>query len=335
VDVIKKIILLSLTNYKAPMQVKISNNSSRISHFGAIFVIVFSLFLTGSDAHAGIFGVIAGRVAEHQIEHAVERRLDSHAFAPASANVSALPASYAQGGTKTAAGTGFSACPQLFVNGAPPKVSQASPGVRRELCFNTFAVLHSGQSKTPLYSAERLNQALLEQAKGEERTDKFYEEARLPYAERSHLADYKTTLMIDGIGHHFDRGHQSPAGDMPDESAMAQSFSLANMVPQAPVNNRKSWSGIEKSTRKYVMRAAGDVYVITGPVFSDPVRMLGPGQVWVPKYLFKLVYDATTNRAWAYWLANEDEARVEKPITYAELVQRTGIQFLPGVSPIN
>ena len=45
---------------------------------------------------------------------------------------------------------------------------------------------------------------------------------------------------------------------------MAQSFSLANIVPQAPMNNRKAWAGIERATRKYVMRAAGDVFVITG-----------------------------------------------------------------------
>ena len=47
---------------------------------------------------------------------------------------------------------------------------------------------------------------------------------------------------------------------------MAQSFSLANIVPQAPMNNRKAWAGIERATRKYVMRAAGDVFVITGSV---------------------------------------------------------------------
>ncbi|CAG2160641.1 hypothetical protein LMG26411_07639 [Cupriavidus numazuensis] len=119
---------------------------------------------------------------------------------------------------------------------------------------------------------------------------------------------------------------------MPSATAMAQSFSLANMVPQAPQNNRKSWAGIEKATRKYVQRARGNVYVITGPVFGSAApTTIGQDQVWVPQYLFKLVYDSTTHRAWAHWIENSDSARAGQPITYRELVKRTGVEFLPGV----
>ncbi len=122
----------------------------------------------------------------------------------------------------------------------------------------------------------------------------------------------------------------APAGDMATPESMAQSFSLANMVPQYPINNRKAWASIEKATRKYVMRAAGDVYVITGPVFDGTPPTIGPDHVWVPQHLFKLVYDPSTNRIWAHWLDNTDDARVGKPISYEELVRRTGIEFLPG-----
>jgi endonuclease G len=51
----------------------------------------------------------------------------------------------------------------------------------------------------------------------------------------------------------------------------------------------------------------------------------------VPKYLYKLVYDSVTGRAWAHWIENTDEARAGRPITYEELVRRTGIEFLPGI----
>lgn len=50
----------------------------------------------------------------------------------------------------------------------------------------------------------------------------------------------------------------------------------------------------------------------------------------VPTYLYKLVYDATADRAWAHWQANQEGERVSRPISYAELVRRTGIEFLPG-----
>jgi len=221
----------------------------------------------------------------------------------------------------------FSQCPQFFAGGVPPSVPALQARGPRALCFDAFAVMYSGTSKTPVYVAERLNRAQLIDAKDEERTNRFYEEARLPSADRSHLNDYK--------GSGFDRGHMAPAADMPTAQAMAQSFSLANMVPQAPVNNRKSWAGIEKATRKYAMRADGDVYVISGPVFDARPSTIGAGNVAVPTHLFKLVYDATSHRAWAHWIDNTDEARAGKPITYAELVQRTGIQFLPNVEVRN
>lgn len=127
--------------------------------------------------------------------------------------------------------------------------------------------------------------------------------------------------------------HLAPAADMPDAQAMAQSFSLSNMVPQAPQNNRKTWAGLERATRKYAMRATGDVFVYSGVTYSGQVQAIGEGQVWVPSHLYKLVYDANTNRAWAHWLDNTDAARAGKPITYRELQQRTGIEFLPGAQP--
>ena len=222
--------------------------------------------------------------------------------------------------------SGFEACKTHFANAMPP-----APTTRdlhgRPLCFESFAVLHSASTKTPVYVAERLNHTTLENKAGGKRTDRFFEDARLPYAERATLNDYKNSG--------FARGHMAPAGDMLTTTAMAQSFSLANMVPQAPRNNSGAWSGIERATRSYAMRAQGDVFVITGPVFASPAEYIGPGKVQVPRYLFKFVYDSATHRAWAHWIANSDEAHASRPISYAELVSRTGIQFLPGVKLID
>ncbi len=215
----------------------------------------------------------------------------------------------------------FERCRQVFANGEPPLIKKQDAQQLRALCFSAFAVLHSGQSRTPLYVAERLNRKTLQGAH-EKRKDKFFADARLPRAERAELSDYK--------GSGYDRGHMAPAADMTTPESMAQSFSLANMVPQAPINNRNAWAGIEKSTRKYVMRATSDVYVISGPVFDGAPSTIGTNHVWVPTHLFKLVYDPSANKAWAHWIDNQDAAKVGKPISYTELVKRTGISFLPN-----
>lgn len=218
----------------------------------------------------------------------------------------------------------FDDCKDYFPGGVAP-VTPNYP-LLRELCFDSFAVLHSGESKTPVYAVERLNRARILAAKGRPRTDKFYEEARLPFAHRAKLADYRGSML--------DRGHQAPSADFHTEEGMAQSFSLANMVPQSPQQNRGIWAkNVEKATREYVLRAQGDVFVFTGPAFTQtPVGTIGAGKVWVPDYLFKLVYDPTTRKAWAHWVENSDTARMTRPIPYTELVKRTGIEFLPGIT---
>ncbi|MEG1833089.1 MAG: DNA/RNA non-specific endonuclease [Burkholderiaceae bacterium] len=224
----------------------------------------------------------------------------------------------------------FSRCSDFFLEGRAPVVGQASPEQRRELCFSEFAVLHSGQAKTPILVAYKLNRERLEAARAIKRRDRFYEEARLPARERATLADYKSRLQEDGQAVRFDRGHMAPAAIMATREGMAQSFSLANMVPQAPRNNQGIWANaVEGATRQYAARAKGDVYVITGSHFGPGARRLGPSQVWVPTHLYKLVHDAATGRSWAYWVENSDSARMSKPIDYAELVRRTGIDFLP------
>jgi len=221
----------------------------------------------------------------------------------------------------------FSACPENFFHGQAPQASSRQPGQLRALCFDSFAVLYSGQSKTPVYSAEYLTRERLEAAEGLPRTNRFYEEARLPAAERATLEDYRHRDGEETV----DRGHMSPAADMPNANAMAQSFSLANMVPQAPENNRGAWAkNVERPTRQYAKRSAQGVYVLTGPIYSQPrPRTKGPGEVWIPDQLFKLVYDPARKKAWAYVLPNTNDARVTGVISYGELVRLLGMELLP------
>lgn len=157
---------------------------------------------------------------------------------------------------------------------------------------------------------------------------RFFPDPRLKAADRASLNDYR--------GSGYDRGHNAPAADQASQRGMAQCFSLADMSPQSPKNNRGAWSKVEGDVRKYVLRAKGDVFVYTGPLFLDQrVTTIGRGRVWVPSHLFKLVYDEASHRSWAYILPNTDDARVSSPVSYETFVQRTGYQFLRGLQLVD
>lgn len=221
--------------------------------------------------------------------------------------------------------TRFSGCSALFYQQQPPQIPESvQAGGVRELCFADFAVLHSSSTRSPVFAAEKLSAHSLGDAADEKRTDHFYEEARLPGAERGRLADYR--------GSGYDRGHMAAAAQRTTPEAMAQSFSLANMVPQAAENNRGVWArAVEAATRKYVKRANGEVYVITGPYYDPQVAPHYAGHVRVPDALYKLVFDPTAGKSWVYWTANANVSKPER-LSYTELVKRTGIHYFPAMS---
>lgn len=214
---------------------------------------------------------------------------------------------------------GFADCPQFFPSGRAP--TAPTQPLQRELCFSEFAVLHSGATKTPVFVAQRLNAQALQQGRDIKRKDKFYADARLPRFERAELSDYK--------GSGYSRGHMAPAGDMSTPEGKAQSFSLANMAPQDAKHNSGAWAKIEKDTRRYIERAKGDVFVITGPLFEGELGTVGDNHVRIPSHFFKLVYDATSGRSWAYVQRNAADERAGPPISYEDFVRRTGLKLLP------
>jgi endonuclease G len=219
---------------------------------------------------------------------------------------------------------GRPACPEHYYRGVSPDI--ANPKMKpdaRELCYSAFGVVHSGITRTPLWSAEHLTREALSAAGTLVRSDKFHAEARLPPAGRAELADYARSG--------FDRGHMAPNGDMPDRGAQGESFSLANIVPQDPESNRGVWQRIEKSVRTLAKRR-GELYVITGPLFrGGQLRQVG-GRVMVPSHLYKVVLDPAEGKAGAYLVENAPTSDYTT-MSVAELEAIAGIDFFPGMPP--
>ncbi len=214
----------------------------------------------------------------------------------------------------------FSKCKDQFYAGSEPKI--ANTALKRNiypLCFNGFAVVYSGVSRTPLWSAEHLTPQRLKQAKTINRQNNFHEEERVPDRYRSKLSDYSRSG--------YDRGHMAPNGDMANRAQQSDSFSLANMVPQSPKNNQEVWRNLEEATRVLVSKQKNSAYVVTGPAFlSGELKQVG--QVLVPTHVFKAVYFPQLNLAGAYFAPNDQSGQVDV-VSIKELEQSIGINLFP------
>jgi endonuclease G len=213
-------------------------------------------------------------------------------------------------------------CGDHFADGRRPDL--VNPKLARAttpLCYDAFAVLYSGLSRTPVYAAEHLTRASVAAARTVDRVDAFHDEDALPEADRSRLDDY--------VHSGFDRGHMAPAGDMPTGVAQAQSFTLANIVPQDRAMNRGLWAAIEESVRRLATERRA-LFVVTGPIFGgDSVQAIN-GRVLVPTQLFKAVYDPARGEAGAYLVPNRDDTDW-RSVSLTELRGLAGIDVFPGL----
>ena len=223
-------------------------------------------------------------------------------------------------GMSSAQADDLSQCSQSFYGGVYPEFTNPKLSNNTQaLCMDGFAVMYSGVSRTPLWSAEYLDRKRLQQAKEIDREDSFHEESRLPKSMRAKLSDYSSSG--------YDRGHLAPNGNMANRSQQYDSFSLANIAPQSPRNNRYIWRNIESATR-YLTQQYGEVYTVTGVAFTDKKTKQLADRVLVPSHFFKAVYIPASNQAGVYYAPNDESERIEV-ISLDELTTKIGIDVLP------
>lgn len=214
----------------------------------------------------------------------------------------------------------FGQCLQHFPQKQVPKMVNASvTGI--PLCFEAFAVYHSKVFKTPIWVVEKLTPESLDLADAVKREDAFHAESQLPATYRAELADYKQRRP-------YDQGHMANAADMPTVNAQWESFSLANMVPQHASLNRIKWRQLEARIRKFTYAVNGPVYVYTGPYYQKIIGELN-SRVQIPSHFWKLVFDATNNKAFGYIAENNGERAPIAEMDYKKLSSTIGIKLIP------
>ncbi len=141
--------------------------------------------------------------------------------------------------------------------------------------------------------------------------------------ESASLADYRKSG--------YDRGHLIPAADMKwSTTAMSESFYMSNMSPQSPSFNRGIWKKLESQVRKWA-KANSSLYIATAGVLEDNLQTIGPNQVSVPRYYYKVIVDYIEPeiKGIGFILPNEGS---KKPIqsfmvTIDDVEVATGIDF--------
>lgn len=213
-------------------------------------------------------------------------------------------------------------CPQHFLGGSAPEyTSEKVARKTRQLCNQEYAVGHSGVSRGPLWSAEHLDRNRLEEAKGQPRTNDFRADLRLPANERAELYSFAKSG--------YDRGHLTPNSDT-TMAGRSETYLLSNIVGQDPENNRGIWSDIEGAVRHEVKRA-GDLFVITGPLFQgDNIQSLRGG-VLIPTALFKCIYEQRRNQGGCYVVSNAPGNNYNIA-SISEVEQVAGINLFPTLS---
>ncbi len=214
-------------------------------------------------------------------------------------------------------------CRQFFPDDQLPALTNPKLGQRTTLLrSDAYASLASAVTYGALWSAEDPTSASLEATRHVRREGGFHADDRLSPPDQAQLADYRRSG--------YDRGHMTPSGDMPDEQAQQQTFSLANMVPQTAQLNRGIWEGVESAVRRLAERE-GELYVVTGPALrGQQLSTIGSDGVLVPTLTWKAVYDPRAAGTGVYVCRNSHQPTCDT-VPVATLIREVGIDPFPAL----
>lgn len=149
------------------------------------------------------------------------------------------------------------------------------------LAFSSYKVVYDYTLNIPVYVCWSVSSHDLGNVKRNSGW-RFKQDSRLQKP-RVSTADYR----LSG----YQRGHMCPAADRSySKEAMKETFTTANICPQAPSLNVGAWKQTEDQTRQ-LATILGKVHVKCAPIFThaDTTR-IGKHRVAVPHGFIKVVY---------------------------------------------
>jgi endonuclease G len=125
----------------------------------------------------------------------------------------------------------------------------------------------------------------------------FYVEPKLKPKDRVTVTDY--------INSGYDKGHMAPdaAFDWSQESLEAV-YTLANIIPQAPQVNRRSWAKLEAFVRKKA-EELGELNVVNVVKYGERSRRMGKHRMAISKGYYKILYNREENYEECFYYSNK------------------------------
>ena len=153
--------------------------------------------------------------------------------------------------------------------------------------------------------------------------------------------DHRTEAKVshdDYRGTGYDRGHMAPNFAIATRYGIDgqwETFVMSNVIPQTPHVNRYMWKDLEMQVARRYGRYFEEVWVITGPVFTEPVKRFGSG-VAIPSGYYKILLDEDGDEVRV--LAFKIEGRCppytrlkSRLVSVDEIEALTGLDFFPDL----
>lgn len=166
-----------------------------------------------------------------------------------------------------------------------------------QIIDNEFIVMcYDYQKKAVKAVSYTLAGDLMNEANINERPS-FYVEKKLKPKDRISSTDYTNSG--------YDKGHMAPdaAFDWSDESLEAV-YTLANIIPQAPQVNRRSWAKLERYVRDKA-EELGQLNVVNVVKYGERSRRMGKHKMAISKGYYKILYNEDENYEACFYYSNK------------------------------
>ncbi|MFW3399632.1 DNA/RNA non-specific endonuclease [Aliarcobacter butzleri] len=149
-----------------------------------------------------------------------------------------------------------------------------------------FKICYSYKYKGALAVWYELDGNLINKNNIKNRPD-FYSEKNIPIEYRTKSQDY--------INSGFDRGHLAPDASFDyDSKTQIKTYTMANVVPQYPTLNRKTWIKAEKYERLIASKLK-TITVINLIDYSKSTQQIGNNKLSVPNTFYKIIFNDEKN----------------------------------------